>query len=101
MNDGTAEIIQLFGARPKPGKKISARSEPASRIPQPQSEEVASDTCSNQRLRAKRRDIWREADAVMDYWHLSLPAQPVDATQALNLSAGVSNCKVSRGRSFS
>ena len=23
-----------------------------------------------------------------------LPAQPVDATQALNLSAGVSNCKV-------
>src|SRR5712664_2669590 len=32
---------------------------------------------------------------------LHLPAQPVDATQALNLSAGVSNCKVSRGRSFS
>jgi len=31
----------------------------------------------------------------------ALPAQPVDATQALNLSAGVSNCKVSRGRSFS
>ena len=29
-----------------------------------------------------------------------LPAQPVDATQALNLSAGVSNFKVSRGRSF-
>src|ERR1700682_3067481 len=26
---------------------------------------------------------------------LALPAQPVDATQALNLSAGVSNCKVS------
>ena len=26
-----------------------------------------------------------------------VPAQPVDATQALNLSAGVSNCKVSRG----
>jgi peroxiredoxin len=29
------------------------------------------------------------------------PAQSVDATQALNLSAGVSNCKVSRGRSLS
>jgi hypothetical protein len=29
-----------------------------------------------------------------------VPAQPVDATQVLNLSAGVSNCKVSRGRSF-
>jgi len=32
---------------------------------------------------------------------LSRPAQSVDATQALNLSAGVSNCKVSRGRSLS
>jgi len=32
---------------------------------------------------------------------LEVPAQPVDATQALNLSAGVSNCKVSRGRSLS
>jgi hypothetical protein len=31
----------------------------------------------------------------------AMPAQSVDATQALNLSAGVSNCKVSRGRSFS
>jgi hypothetical protein len=30
-----------------------------------------------------------------------LPAQLVDATQALNLSAGVSNAKVLRGRSFS
>ena len=30
-----------------------------------------------------------------------VPAQPVDATQALNLSAGVPNCKVSRGRSLS
>src|SRR5665213_2305688 len=30
-----------------------------------------------------------------------LPAQPVDATQALNLSAGVWNAKVSRGRSLS
>ena len=30
-----------------------------------------------------------------------LPAQPIDATQVLNLSAGVSNCKVSRGRSLS
>jgi len=32
---------------------------------------------------------------------IQVPAQPVDATQALNLSAGVSNCKVSRGRSLS
>ena len=33
--------------------------------------------------------------------HFPLPAQPVDATQVLNLSAGVSNAKVFRGRSFS
>jgi len=32
---------------------------------------------------------------------IALPAQPVDATQALNLSAGVSNAMVLRGRSFS
>src|ERR1700720_2438036 len=32
---------------------------------------------------------------------MRVPAKPVDATQALNLSAGVSNCKVSRGRSLS
>ena len=32
---------------------------------------------------------------------VGLPPQPIDATQALNLSAGVSNCKVSRGRSLS
>ncbi len=29
------------------------------------------------------------------------PPQPIDATQALNLSAGVSNSRVLRGRSFS
>ena len=29
-----------------------------------------------------------------------LPPQPVDATHALNLSAGVSNFNVLRGRSF-
>ena len=32
---------------------------------------------------------------------LEVPPQPVDATQALNLSAGVSNPKVLRGRSLS
>src|SRR5665811_1326304 len=36
-----------------------------------------------------------------EFVRFGLPAQPVDATQALNLSAGVSNCKVLRGRSFS
>src|SRR5712671_3792315 len=35
------------------------------------------------------------------YVRLVLPAQPVDATQALNFSAGVSNPRVLRGRSLS
>jgi len=35
------------------------------------------------------------------YFGLALPPQPVDATHALNLSAGVSNSKVFRGRSLS
>ena len=38
---------------------------------------------------------------VTSYVHDLLPPQPVDATQALNLSAGVSNPKVLRGRSLS
>jgi hypothetical protein len=35
------------------------------------------------------------------YIRFAVPAQRVDATQVLNLSAGVSNAKVFRGRSFS
>jgi hypothetical protein len=49
-----------------------------------------------------------EADTFIDHSlfaillkELVLSAQPVDATQALNLSAGVSNVKVLRGRSLS
>jgi hypothetical protein len=43
----------------------------------------------------------RTCKAIMWMSAIEGPAQPVDATQTLNLSAGVSNCKVSRGRSFS
>ena len=49
--------------------------------------------------RPQHQTATRREDCAMSV--LALPAQPVDATQALNLSAGVSNCKVSRGRSFS
>ena len=41
---------------------------------------------------------YRNNVANVRFW---LPPQPVDATQALNLSAGVSNSSVLRGRSFS
>jgi hypothetical protein len=63
----TAQIIQLFGARPKLGKRTFQRSEPVVRAPL--NEEGVSDTGRNQRLRRNRRDVWLEADAVMDYWH--------------------------------
>ena len=44
---------------------------------------------------------WHRPGEIEMVAYIEMPAQPVDATQALNLSAGVSNCKVSRGRSFS
>jgi len=66
-NIETAEIIQFADARTRVGKK------PASKVPQlrelPRNEDGITDTCINQRLRGDRRDVWREADAVMDYWH--------------------------------
>jgi hypothetical protein len=65
-NIETAEIIQFADARTRVGKK------PASKVPQlrklPRNEDGITDTCINQRLRGDRRDVWREADAVMDYW---------------------------------
>jgi hypothetical protein len=39
--------------------------------------------------------------SVRMHFHYALPAQLVDATHALNLSAGVSNPRVLRGRSLS
>jgi hypothetical protein len=39
------------------------------------------------------------ANSKFSHVRFARPAQPIDATQALNLSAGVSNCKVSCGRS--
>ena len=54
--------------------------------------EPADDTAlQNSQLRERR----------LQYIPFRVPAQPVDATQVLNLSAGVSNPKVFRGRSFS
>ena len=46
---------------------------------------------------------WRMTYSVGEFCNVQfyLSAQPVDATQALNLSAGVSNVKVLRGRSLS
>jgi hypothetical protein len=38
------------------------------------------------------------ANSKFSHVRFARPAQPIDATQALNLSAGVSNCKVSCGR---
>jgi hypothetical protein len=66
---GTAQIIQLFASRPKLGKKIGSRSEPVS---DPQCEGDVSDTGKNYRLRRERHVEWRRADAIREYWQVSL-----------------------------
>jgi hypothetical protein len=64
-----SNIIQFAAIRPKLGKRTFQRSEPVVRPPL--NEEGITDTCQNQRLRSQRNDVWREADAVMNYWHVS------------------------------
>jgi hypothetical protein len=62
------EIIQLSAARLKLAKgerpKISGLYSPIVR-----DGEGLTETAKNSRLRSDRRDVWLEADAVMDYWH--------------------------------
>jgi hypothetical protein len=41
-------------------------------VTNPQREEGVSDTCQNQRLRSNRRDVWRKADALREYWRESM-----------------------------
>ncbi len=51
-------------------------------------------------MRQRRRWGFTTAEKT-ELWDRWLRFQPVEATQALNLSAGVSNSKVCLGRSFS
>jgi hypothetical protein len=70
MKDHTAQIIQLFGPRPKPGKTFPLRVMVSAERPATaySRHEPATITADNSRLRSDRRDVWREADAVMGYW---------------------------------
>jgi hypothetical protein len=70
MTNHTAEIIQLFAPRPKPGKTFPVRVIVSAERPAPvyPRHEPATITAENSRLRSDRRDVWREADAVMGYW---------------------------------
>ena len=67
----SCEIIQLSAARPKLAKgerpKISGLYSPIVR-----DGEGLTETAKNGQLRSDRRDVWREADAVMDYWYVSM-----------------------------
>lgn len=70
----TAQIIQLFAPRPKPGKTFPVRvivsaERPAAVYP---SHEPATITAENSRLRRARHDVWREADAIREYWRTSM-----------------------------
>jgi hypothetical protein len=73
----SSEIIQLSAFRPKFGVKSrnatlpTASDRPRTAAGYFRNDDV-SETCKNQRLRGCRRDVWREADAVMDYWHVSM-----------------------------
>jgi hypothetical protein len=74
MTTGTAQIIQLFAARPKSGKTFPLRvlvsaERPAAGYPR---HEPATITAENFRLRKERYDAWRQADAVMDYYHAAM-----------------------------
>jgi hypothetical protein len=70
VKDHTAQIIQLFAPRPKPGKTFNLRvlvsaERPASAYSH---HEPATITAENFRLRKERYYEWRQADATMDYW---------------------------------
>jgi hypothetical protein len=70
VKDHTAQIIQLFGPRPKPGKTFPLRVMVSAERPAAaySRHEPATITAENFRLRKERYDGWRQADAVMDYW---------------------------------
>jgi hypothetical protein len=96
MTDHTAQIIQLFAPRPKPGKTFPVRvlvsaERPASAYSR---HEPATITAENSRLRSDRRDVWREADAVMGYWLAAMKMHT--AISARSKSSGIrsSNLKV-------
>jgi hypothetical protein len=66
----SAQIIQLFAPRPKPGKTFPVRVIVSAERPAAAYSryEPATITAENFRLRKERYDAWRQADAVMGYW---------------------------------
>jgi hypothetical protein len=69
MTNHTAQIIQLFAARPKAGKKFNLCVTVSADRPEPGTQRDVSGTAENFRLRQSRYYAWREATAVMNYWH--------------------------------
>jgi hypothetical protein len=68
----TAQIIQLFAARPKPGKKFNLRVTVSADRPEPGTQRDVSGTAENFRLRQSRYYAWREAASIMDYWRAAM-----------------------------
>jgi hypothetical protein len=69
----TAQIIQFAAARPKLAKGQRPKTGGFSTNPPiTRDEEGLTETAKNYRLRRARYDDWREADAVMDYWHIRM-----------------------------
>ena len=99
---GNASIEQKISASPQADicAFVSTSLEPKRAARRP-SQGSGRPKCKREGVAEDRLGQTRQFAVVRSMSALGVPAQPVDATQALNLSAGVSNCKVSRGRSFS
>jgi hypothetical protein len=66
LNSSANNVIPLFG------KKPAGRRPKRAPTPDDVLAPSLSATAGNGKLRDQRRSVWWEADAVMDYWHLSL-----------------------------
>jgi hypothetical protein len=66
----TAQIIQFSDARGKLAKNTGLR--PAMASDRPRNEDGVTETCKNNHLRQVRNLKWRNADAVMNYWNISM-----------------------------
>jgi hypothetical protein len=82
MTNHTAQIIQLFAARPKAGKKFNLRVTVSASRPKSGAQDYAGDahaspTAENFRLRQSRYYAWREAASTMDYWRAAMKMKSV------------------------
>jgi hypothetical protein len=86
----SAEVIQLAAFRPKAGKRPAHGDSSQQReVTNPQFEEGLSDTAKNGKLREKRKELWRMAEAATRYWRVRLTFHDALAlAQSMEISEG-------------